>query len=215
VLINCQPYTFHNRSAHSNTNAAMAIPRDPHFDIQTNQDTGVTQIKKVTCLCAMYAECGCDDYGAGDSWKVVWFNTTALVTISIRDMLFFVSTIWFLYKSRNAGSSWKKRQQKRTRNRRGENLKFSRWASTMLIQPAETSQKTKRGLRGFANGHSTAGIADTGAAHNVVSLTFAQSLGLDIRPSTHKFQLGSSKQIMSLGKSLLNLLQLPEPHQYL
>jgi predicted aspartyl protease len=163
----------------------------------------------------MNAKCSYDDYRASDSWMPVLFISMAQITISIDDMLFFVSTIWFLYKSRNAGSRWKKRQQKRTRNRRGEDLKFSRWASTMLIQPVETSQKTKRGLRGFANGHSTAGIADTGAAHNVVSLTFAQGLGLDIRPSTHKFQLGSSKQIMSLGKSFLHLVQLLEPHQYL
>lgn len=152
----------------------------------------------------MNAKCSCDDYRANDSWMLVFFNTMAEITISID-----------VYKSRNAGSSWKQRRQKRARNRRGEDLKSSRWASTMLIQPVETSQKTKRGLRGFANGHSTAGIADTGAAHNVVSLTFVQSLGLDIRPSTHKFQLGSSKQIMSLGKSFLNLLQFLEPHQYL
>jgi hypothetical protein len=44
-----------------------------------------------------------------------------------------------------------------------------------------------------------------------VSLTFAQSLGLEIKPSTHKFQLGSSKQIMSLGNSFLHPIAPPAP----
>jgi predicted aspartyl protease len=95
-------------------------------------------------------------------------------------------------------------------------MRPSRRTSTnqnQLFPPrAEASQKTKRGLRGFANGHSTAGIADTGAAQNVVSLTFVQSLGLEIKPSTHKFRLGSSKQIMSLGNSFLQPIAPPKPH---
>jgi len=62
------PYTFHNRTAHNNTNTTTTTTRDLHFDIEIRdieirQDTGLTQTKNVTCLCAMYAECGCDDNG--------------------------------------------------------------------------------------------------------------------------------------------------------
>lgn len=55
------PYTFHNRTATNHTNTTTT--RDLHFDIEIRQDTGVTETKNVTCLCAMYAECGCDDNG--------------------------------------------------------------------------------------------------------------------------------------------------------
>jgi hypothetical protein len=117
------------------------------------------------------------------------------------------------HELRNVGSSWQKQRKG------GCNRKETPSRRTSTIQKhcspprVEISQKTKRGLRGFANGYLTAGIADTGAAQNVVSLTFAQSLGLDTRPSNHKFQLGSSKQIMSLGKPSLKRLDLLEPNQ--
>jgi hypothetical protein len=114
-------------------------------------------------------------------------------------------SISLLYEFRNIGSSWQKQNRKMSPNHTLRNTRPARRTSTnqsQLLPPrVDVSQKTKRGLRGFANGYSTAGIADTGAAQNVVSLTFAQNLGLEIEPSTHKFQLGSSKQIMSLGNS--------------
>jgi len=58
------PYTFHNRTATNHTNTTTTT-RDLHFDIEIRQDssTGVNETKPVTCLCAMYAECGCDDSG--------------------------------------------------------------------------------------------------------------------------------------------------------
>ena len=132
-------------------------------------------------------------------------------------MNFFFLFIWLLLcKFRNIGSSWQKRHKKRARNRKARDVRPSRWTSTNQNHHhpprIEVYQKTKRGLRGFANGYSTAGIADTGAAHNVVSLAFAQGLGLDIRPGTHKFQLGSSKQIMSLGKYFLHPIASPRPN---
>ena len=46
------PYTFRNRTA---TNSTTNTKR------QTTE--GVNQTKPVTCLCAQYAECGCDDNG--------------------------------------------------------------------------------------------------------------------------------------------------------
>ncbi len=55
-----QPYTFHNRTAHNTTNTTTET-RDLHFDIEIRQDTGEEETKPVTCLCAMYEECGCDD----------------------------------------------------------------------------------------------------------------------------------------------------------
>ncbi len=60
------PYTFYNRTAPANsTNTTTTATRDLHFDIEVRQenDTGANETKPVTCLCAMYAECGCDDNG--------------------------------------------------------------------------------------------------------------------------------------------------------
>jgi hypothetical protein len=119
-------------------------------------------------------------------------------------------------KFRNIGLRWEKQHKNNTRNHKSRSLGPFRWIPTLqyhLLSPrVEASQKIKRVIRGFANGHSTAGIADTGAAHNVVSLEFAQSLGLDIEPTTHEFQLGSSKQIMSVGKSFSSACFLHEPY---
>jgi hypothetical protein len=59
------PYTFHNRTATSNTTNSTTTRRDNGFDIMLRQtsDEGVNQTKPVTCLCAVYSECGCDDNG--------------------------------------------------------------------------------------------------------------------------------------------------------
>jgi predicted aspartyl protease len=152
-------------------------------------------------------------------WRFIFSLKTPTMIIhwSYEGMIFPFLFIWLLsYTFRSSGSSWQKRHKKRARNRKAGDVRPSRWTLTNQNNHPppriEAYQKTKRGLRGFANGHSTAGIADTGAAHNVVSLTFSQSLGLDIRPSNHKFQLGSSKQIMSLGKSFLQPVASPKPH---
>ncbi|KAM3067571.1 hypothetical protein ACMFMF_009570 [Clarireedia jacksonii] len=50
------PYTFRNHSANA-TNTTR--------ELQTRQTdlSGVNETKPVTCLCAQYAECGCDDSG--------------------------------------------------------------------------------------------------------------------------------------------------------
>lgn len=128
----------------------------------------------------------------------------SLVNLLLGIKIFFLC-IPLQYKSQNMGSSWQKQLEKRARIHKMREARSSRWNSATLDHHPpprlDTSQKTKRGLRGFANGNSTAAIADTGAAQNVVSLAFVQTLGLDIRPSSHKFQLGSSKQIISLGKT--------------
>lgn len=48
------PYSFYNRSAPHNTTTRR--------DLIIRQDTiGANETKPVTCLCAVYAECGCDD----------------------------------------------------------------------------------------------------------------------------------------------------------
>jgi hypothetical protein len=55
------PYTFRNHSATNSTNKST---RDLWVNaLVLRQDTGVSQTKNVTCLCAMYSECGCDDNG--------------------------------------------------------------------------------------------------------------------------------------------------------
>lgn len=57
------PYTFRNYSA--NATNGTTTKREEQFQlIEARQsDTGVNETKPVTCLCAMYAECGCDDNG--------------------------------------------------------------------------------------------------------------------------------------------------------
>ncbi|KAH8813209.1 hypothetical protein F5884DRAFT_328782 [Xylogone sp. PMI_703] len=53
------PYTFRNHTATNSTNTTNGdrdvVPR------QDSNDQGVLQTKNVVCLCAQYAECGCDD----------------------------------------------------------------------------------------------------------------------------------------------------------
>jgi hypothetical protein len=62
------PYTFYNRTASANSTNSTNTRRDildeyPTLLIRQSEDTGVNETKPVTCLCAMYAECGCDDNG--------------------------------------------------------------------------------------------------------------------------------------------------------
>lgn len=55
------PYTFRNHSA---TNSTDKSTRDLWINaLVARQDTGVNETKPVTCLCAAYQECGCDDNG--------------------------------------------------------------------------------------------------------------------------------------------------------
>ncbi|RDW87672.1 hypothetical protein BP5796_03366 [Coleophoma crateriformis] len=54
-------YTFRNHSAHNTTNSTHT-KRDQEFvTLVVRQDDSVNETKPVTCLCAAYAECGCDD----------------------------------------------------------------------------------------------------------------------------------------------------------
>ncbi|TVY55843.1 hypothetical protein LCER1_G002650 [Lachnellula cervina] len=67
------PYAFHNRTARRNSSAtttsssasATATPTNAarSITLETRQDDseGLNQTKPVTCLCAQYAVCGCDD----------------------------------------------------------------------------------------------------------------------------------------------------------
>jgi hypothetical protein len=55
------PYTFHNRTATNATTNGTTAERRSIWERQAEQ--GVEQTKPVTCLCATYQECGCDDSG--------------------------------------------------------------------------------------------------------------------------------------------------------
>ncbi|TVY33936.1 hypothetical protein LSUB1_G007257 [Lachnellula subtilissima] len=67
------PYTFHNRTARRNSSAtstsssasATATPtnaaRSLTLETRQDDDQGINQTKPITCLCAQYAVCGCDD----------------------------------------------------------------------------------------------------------------------------------------------------------
>jgi hypothetical protein len=60
------PYTFHNRTARKNSTNTTTTRRGldfPILQIRQTDDSGVNETKVVTCLCAAYAECGCDDNG--------------------------------------------------------------------------------------------------------------------------------------------------------
>jgi len=66
-------YNFHNRTATNGTNSTTQT-RDIEEEVMLviRQSTeGANQTKPVTCLCAVYSECGCDDNG----------NTTFLDTL--------------------------------------------------------------------------------------------------------------------------------------
>jgi len=60
------PYYFHNRTARrnsTNTNTTNTPTRDWPELVIRQDDGGVNESKPVTCLCAQYAVCGCDDDG--------------------------------------------------------------------------------------------------------------------------------------------------------
>ncbi len=61
------PYSFHNRTGRRNSTTNTTTPtRDLHFgeiEIRQEDDSGVNETKPVTCLCAEYSVCGCDDNG--------------------------------------------------------------------------------------------------------------------------------------------------------
>lgn len=61
------PYYFRNRTARRNstdTNNTNTPTRDlPELVIRQDDSTGVNESKPVTCLCAQYSVCGCDDDG--------------------------------------------------------------------------------------------------------------------------------------------------------
>ncbi|APA10046.1 hypothetical protein sscle_05g048160 [Sclerotinia sclerotiorum 1980 UF-70] len=54
------PYTFRNQSAIRNSTNTASTSLDTR---QNSDTTGVTETRPVTCLCAAYSECGCDDNG--------------------------------------------------------------------------------------------------------------------------------------------------------
>ena len=60
-------------------------------------------------------------------------------------------------------------------------------------------QKIRRGLRGFVNNAQTIAIADTGAAANIISATYAKKLQLLINNRPCSFKLGNSQIIRSIG----------------
>ncbi|PBP19101.1 conserved glycine-rich protein [Diplocarpon rosae] len=55
------PYSFYNRTGRQNSTSTAT--RDLHLgELETRQDdAGVNETKPVTCLCAAYLVCGCDD----------------------------------------------------------------------------------------------------------------------------------------------------------
>ncbi|KAG4432352.1 hypothetical protein IFR05_012171 [Cadophora sp. M221] len=60
------PYHFHNRTARrnsTNTNTTNTPTRDFPELVIRQDDGGVNESKPVTCLCAQYSVCGCDDDG--------------------------------------------------------------------------------------------------------------------------------------------------------
>jgi len=59
------PYSFHNRTARANNTNSTTTPSHAlqFFGLSARQEEGIEQTKNVTCLCAMYQECGCDDNG--------------------------------------------------------------------------------------------------------------------------------------------------------
>ncbi|THV50567.1 hypothetical protein BGAL_0145g00140 [Botrytis galanthina] len=65
-LYGAYSYPYHNSYAFRNHSATRNSTNTTSASIETRQDsdtTGVNQSKPVTCLCAAYSECGCDDSG--------------------------------------------------------------------------------------------------------------------------------------------------------
>lgn len=65
--------------------------------------------------------------------------------------------------------------------------------------------KLKRGLSGTIDGLKVSALADTGAAENVVSSTFATARKLDVAGSPRSFRQGNSKLAHTLGTSTTDL----------
>ena len=63
------------------------------------------------------------------------------------------------------------------------------------------NSKLKRGLSGTIDGFKVSALADTGAALNVVSCSFAKARGLDVAGSPSSFRQGNSTSAYSLGTS--------------
>ena len=61
--------------------------------------------------------------------------------------------------------------------------------------------KAKQALRGFANGSTIAAMADTGSRKNVMSESYAKSMGFTIEDSRSTFEIGDSRKIQSTGRS--------------
>lgn len=60
------PYGFYNRTGRRNATNSTNTRREVDFEmiqIRQTTTTGINETKPVTCLCAMYAVCGCDDNG--------------------------------------------------------------------------------------------------------------------------------------------------------
>ncbi|KAL2063326.1 hypothetical protein VTL71DRAFT_5131, partial [Oculimacula yallundae] len=58
------PYNFRNRTARRNATNTTNTPTRDYVELIIRQDdAGVNESKPVTCLCAEYAVCGCDDNG--------------------------------------------------------------------------------------------------------------------------------------------------------
>ena len=59
------PYTFYNRTANGTSNSNNTLTGRALWEREADAESeeGVEQTKPVTCLCAAYAECGCDDSG--------------------------------------------------------------------------------------------------------------------------------------------------------
>lgn len=59
--------------------------------------------------------------------------------------------------------------------------------------------KVKRGLASFVNGARLSVIADTGAAHNVISAAYVEEKNMKIDTASTSFKLGNSSVINSIG----------------
>ena len=78
------------------------------------------------------------------------------------------------------------------------------WAEGLLKErrnQAPHLHRTKQGLNGYTNGSHVAAVADTGAVENVMSLSYARAMGLNIEGSSSTFELGNSRKIKSIGRS--------------
>ena len=70
------PYSFHNRTGRANNTAnSNNVRRD--FEIDYGYESGVNETKPVTCLCAAYAECGCD----ASVWYLVYIHELKLTNV--------------------------------------------------------------------------------------------------------------------------------------